>query len=1044
MNQAKMTTTRGLLKASMAIALAATFFVPALASAQVENVLRLQGRLVSAAGTPVPDGDYGIAAAFYKTKTDTKALYVYTSVGVKVKGGAFSMSIGEKTGLDLKPFLSRQAGWVGLQIGSDPELPRIALHLVPYAISAQRAGDLVCSGCVGKSDISSAVLTEIEQSRDKALTAYAKKGSLAKVATSGKYADLSGKPVTGKLAICPSGEVLRGYKTDGAPVCVKDAKGQVSGADFALSNQGCKAGQYVASIGKDGKVVCATDKTHALSTLDKRYVNEGQADSITGGMVKNSSLTGSDIANGSLTGSDIKGSTLTGGHIADSSLTGADIKNGTIGSADINSSQIQRRVVGKCAAGQAVVDVLADGKVKCAATLSEQSATGKVASGIWYRIAATKNGYGNAEIQIKDTTYGDLVRFRVGIVAGYGSSTMTADLVEHTRGSSLQFSAIRVAEGSSSQAVLIDVRASRAASTKVVVLNTSGKGAFAPAAFTLLGTSPKYATGYAVREYKLDNRVSWGDTASRIVIDRSNRLGIGGQPSYPLHVTTATSSWQARFTNGKRNTYINSGSGNGIHVNTGAGNATSFALQLHNGSAEVLLVRNDGNIYANGKKLRDAGGGWVRTHGATGWYSETYGGGIYMTDKNDVRVYGSKRFRVDNYLGVGSTPGHPVDVDLKISNNWQARFVNGSTQVYLSHEKGHGMYVQTNNQSGSYWGAQVHNGKRSIFLVRNDGRVGINANTTSLSYNLQVVGTTYLGGDVRGAAHNGSLRLRSSSGYVDIGAQNSSYLHFSTDRSKFYFNKRIYVDENIVSSHDGDFYLQRAGSNKLRLDSGGAYVWGTLVASSAVKIGSTHVAKGNTACGSGQALYGHDKNGNPRCRQVQGVVYTAWGRTSCPTGSLVYRGRTAGDHHGHGGGGVDYQCMRRDPNYISYNDGNQNGGLLYRTEYQTSGYGAGYLTSDNNYEVPCAVCYRGDLNTKFMQPGNTGCPSGFTRAYYGYLMSAHYQNGHPTNFICVYYSGHRDDTGNGNHDNSLVYPVESENVHGYVHNREVSCAMCLR
>lgn len=35
---------------------------------------------------------------------------------------------------------------------------------------------------------------------------------------------------------------------------------------------------------------------------------------------------------------------------------------------------------------------------------------------------------------------------------------------------------------------------------------------------------------------------------------------------------------------------------------------------------------------------------WFRSNGQTGWYSQTYGGGIYMTDSSYVRVYGSKRF----------------------------------------------------------------------------------------------------------------------------------------------------------------------------------------------------------------------------------------------------------------------------------------------------------------------------------------------------------------------------------------------------------------
>ena len=35
---------------------------------------------------------------------------------------------------------------------------------------------------------------------------------------------------------------------------------------------------------------------------------------------------------------------------------------------------------------------------------------------------------------------------------------------------------------------------------------------------------------------------------------------------------------------------------------------------------------------------------WIRTNGAAGWYSQTYGGGIYMKDSTYVRTYNSKKF----------------------------------------------------------------------------------------------------------------------------------------------------------------------------------------------------------------------------------------------------------------------------------------------------------------------------------------------------------------------------------------------------------------
>ena len=41
---------------------------------------------------------------------------------------------------------------------------------------------------------------------------------------------------------------------------------------------------------------------------------------------------------------------------------------------------------------------------------------------------------------------------------------------------------------------------------------------------------------------------------------------------------------------------------------------------------------------------------WFRSAGATGWYNESYAGGIYMEDATWVRVYGGKGFLVANTI----------------------------------------------------------------------------------------------------------------------------------------------------------------------------------------------------------------------------------------------------------------------------------------------------------------------------------------------------------------------------------------------------------
>lgn len=49
-------------------------------------------------------------------------------------------------------------------------------------------------------------------------------------------------------------------------------------------------------------------------------------------------------------------------------------------------------------------------------------------------------------------------------------------------------------------------------------------------------------------------------------------------------------------------------------------------------------------LYATSMNTSD----WFRSSGSTGWYNESYGGGIYMSDSDYVRVYNDKRFYNSN------------------------------------------------------------------------------------------------------------------------------------------------------------------------------------------------------------------------------------------------------------------------------------------------------------------------------------------------------------------------------------------------------------
>ena len=131
-----------------------------------------------------------------------------------------------------------------------------------------------------------------------------------------------------------------------------------------------------------------------------------------------------------------------------------------------------------------------------------------------------------------------------------------------------------------------------------------------------------------------------------------------------------------------------------------------------------------------------------------------------------------------------------------------------------------------------------------------------------------------------------------------------------------------------------------------------------------------------------------------------GETYVRWGRTTCPTitgTTLVYSGWAAGSHYSHSGSGSNYLCLTKTPEYLSYSSTTNNLGLLYGAKYHARTNQPYYAVHDQ--DVPCAVCHVVQRSV-LMIPGQYTCPTGWTREYYGYLVSA-FHGEHPTLYECM-------------------------------------------
>ncbi len=243
-------------------------------------VMAVDGALRTASGGPVSDGDYALSLALYTDKSGGQPVYL-ENLAAKVKASAFHVELGSADPfkkLDDALFLGMKALWLGVRVGVDPELPRVPLRYVAYAALAHGALGLNCSGCVtgkaiaagtisaqhvgftyagsatkGGPALKAEVATKADEAKvaGKALTAdsaaqaakaaeaatlactgclkgshmdktliagLVAAGQLAKVAASGKYADLQGGPDLAPYARVDKSNTFKAQQNLAAPL----------------------------------------------------------------------------------------------------------------------------------------------------------------------------------------------------------------------------------------------------------------------------------------------------------------------------------------------------------------------------------------------------------------------------------------------------------------------------------------------------------------------------------------------------------------------------------------------------------------------------------------------------------------------------------------------------------------------------------------------------------------------------------------------------------------------------------------------------------
>lgn len=225
------------------------------AHAALPSTLGVDGAFKASTGGAAPDGQYAFTAAIYKDASGGTPLWTEGPVQVQVTGGIFAYSLGSTT--PLTPDVLATGRYIGITVGTDPELPRVAFSNVAFAQRASIAEGVDCSGCLPGSSLKPSSVTT-----DKVAFAYASADS--KGGSALKALDLQCTGCVSVSEISWDGDVdLKDKKlsaggiTSAGGIAAKEFVGDGSKLTGISQPQGkCGPGKAVVGISPDGQLTC--------------------------------------------------------------------------------------------------------------------------------------------------------------------------------------------------------------------------------------------------------------------------------------------------------------------------------------------------------------------------------------------------------------------------------------------------------------------------------------------------------------------------------------------------------------------------------------------------------------------------------------------------------------------------------------------------------------------------------------------------------------------------------------------------------------------